>query len=75
MTLHLEFKVLKFQFPDNILTPVSLHPRSSMSVTPSPAAQPESPNPNPENPLTLFKPTGLILERPPSPAEIPKGTI
>jgi hypothetical protein len=26
MTLHLEFKVLKFQFPDNILTPVSLPP-------------------------------------------------
>jgi hypothetical protein len=46
-----------------------------MSITPSPAAQPESPNPNPQTPLTLFKPTGLILERPPSPAEIPKGTI
>ena len=75
MTLHLEFKVLKFQFPDNALTPVSLHARSSMSVTPSPAAQPDSPNPNPENSFTLFKPTGLILERPPSPAEIPKGTI
>ncbi len=75
MTLHLEFKVLKFQFPDNVLTPVSLPARSSMSVTPSPAAHPESPNPNPETPLTLFKPTRLILERPPSPAEIPKGTI
>ena len=75
MTLHLEFKVLKFQFPDNALTPVSLHARSSMSVTPSPATQPDSPNPNPENSFTLFKPTGLILERPPSPAEIPKGTI
>jgi len=75
MTLHLEFKVLKFQFPDNVLTPVSLQARSSMSVTPSPAAQPDSPNPNPENSFTLFKPTGLILERPPSPAEIPKGTI
>ncbi len=46
-----------------------------MSITPSLAARPESPNPNPEPPLTLFKPTGLILERPPSPAEIPKGTI
>jgi hypothetical protein len=75
VTLHLEFKVLKFQFPDNVLTPVSLPPQSSMSITPSPAAQPESPNPNPEPPLTHFKPTRLILERPPSPAEIPKGTI
>jgi hypothetical protein len=46
-----------------------------MSITPSPAAQPDSPHPNPEPPLTRFKPTGLILERPPSPAEIPKGTI
>jgi len=75
MTLHLEFKVLKFQFPYNVLTSVSLHARSSLSVTPSPATQPDSPNPNPENSFTLFKPTGLILERPPSPAEIPKGTI
>ncbi len=44
-------------------------------MTPSPATQPDSPNPNPENSFTLFKPTGLILERPPSPVEIPKGTI
>ncbi len=34
-----------------------------------------TPNPNPEKSFTLFKPTGLILERPPSPEEIPKGTI
>jgi hypothetical protein len=46
-----------------------------MSITPSLAAQPDSPHPNPESPLTHFKPTRLILERPPSPAEIPKGTI
>jgi hypothetical protein len=46
-----------------------------MSVTLSPPAQPDSPHPHPKTPLTRFKPTGLILERPPSPAEIPKGTI
>jgi hypothetical protein len=74
MTLHLEYKVLKFQFPDNALTPLSLPPRSSMSITPSLAAQPDSPHPNPELSFTRFKPTVLILERPPSPAEIPKGT-
>jgi hypothetical protein len=75
MMLHLEFKVLKFQFPDNVLTPVSLPPCSSMSVTLSPSAHPDSPHPDPEPSFTQFKPTRLILERPPSLAEIPKGTI
>jgi hypothetical protein len=32
-------------------------------------------SPNPEPQLTLFKPKGLLIERPPSPAKIPKGTI
>ncbi len=76
--LHLEFKVLKFQFPENALTPMSMPPPSQTPTSPSAipmdqsSPKPEIPNP-PE--FTLFKPTGLILERPPSPAEIPKGTI
>jgi len=63
--------------PDNILTPMSLAPQSNMSVTPTHSMDVSSPNPEPrpETQLTLFKPTGLLLERPPSPAEIPKGTI
>ncbi len=58
-----------------MLTPVSLPPRSNTSVVLSPSTQSDSPHPDPEILLTHFKPTRLILERPPSPAEIPKGTI
>jgi hypothetical protein len=75
MTLHYEFRVLKFQFLDNVLMPVSLLSRSNTSVTLSPSANPNPQHLDPEPSFTRFKPTGLILERPPSPAEIPKGTI
>jgi hypothetical protein len=78
INLHLEFKVLKFQFPENALTPVSMPPPSqtptSPLVIPMDQSSPKSEIPNPPE-FTLFKPTGLILERPPSLAEIPKGTI
>jgi hypothetical protein len=43
MTLHLELKVLKFQSPDNALMPMSLPPRSNMSIVLYPSTQPDSP--------------------------------
>jgi hypothetical protein len=78
INLHLEFKVLKFQFLENVMTPLSMPPPSqtptSPSILPMDQSSPKPKNPNPPK-FTLFKPTGLILERPPSPAEIPKGTM
>jgi hypothetical protein len=51
-------------------------PASHTPISPSAMDQSSPKSANTTSPqFSLFKPTGLILERPPSPAEIPKGTI